>query len=94
MATVDELRAQLLEQTLQQLVEYLSPLKAGLDLEDLEALGVDQAFLLELVDKYEHAPHDADTGEFKLPDGIGWGADETTEPIGVHNRPGSDRPHR
>jgi hypothetical protein len=81
----------LLEQTLLRLVEYLSPLKAGLDLEDLEALGVDEAFLLDLMDKYKHAPHDADTGEYLLsalppyaPDGIWVGAG--TEPIGVHNR--------
>jgi hypothetical protein len=94
MPTVDQLRAELLEQTLQQLVEYLSPLKAGLDLQDLEALGIDEAFLIDFADRYEHAPNNADTGEYLLsalpphaPDGT-W-LDEDTEPIGVHNRPRS-----
>jgi hypothetical protein len=85
--TADELRAQHLADTLQLLVEHLTPLKAGLDLEDLAALGVDEAFLLDFIDRYERAPNDADTAEIVLPAGVGgWPADEDTEPIGLRNR--------
>ena len=84
--TADELREQAVELTLVRFVEALETQVVGVTVEMLNRLDFPNA-LLDFVQSWERAPNDADTGVAPLPSGIqGWGDDEDTQPIGVHNR--------
>jgi hypothetical protein len=83
--TADELRAEYLALTLQRLAEGLGTIVLGVDVDTLKALDFEGA-LKDFVAAWEKAENDADTGVAPLPMGVGWEQDETTEPIGVHNR--------
>ena len=81
----DELREQAVELTLVRFVEALETQVVGVTVEMLKRLDFPNA-LLDFVQSWERAPNDADTGVCPLPTGVGWGDDEDTQPIGVHNR--------